>query len=353
MYTLLPLAALAGLASASCLHGTSYLPRRSTGNNTIEVAKFGYTGTTGPVLWDSLSADNVACSAGRFQSPINIADSSIATAPNPTSYTLPTGPLTFENLGSTVEVLSEASGNTSALTFDGKAYSLKQFHFHTPAEHRVSDEHYPLEMHMVHEAPSDGSLVVVALLFDLSTTAATPLVKALAAALPAIANPGTATPLGEAADMADIAKHITSTPLRAYAGSLTTPPCKEGVTFLLATEPLPLDVESYNAFKRVVKFNARFSQGALGEENLLRVFAKENEGRQRAAANETPASGAEEAPATSAPPALPEGQGEGDAATVPVGGGPGPVTEGAVSTLDGPRATPAARVRRGRWAGRE
>lgn len=52
----------------------------------------------------------------------------------------------FENLGTTVEVI--ANGTTE---FGNKTFNLKQFHFHSPSEHRINEEHFPLEMHMVHQ----------------------------------------------------------------------------------------------------------------------------------------------------------------------------------------------------------
>lgn len=68
-----------------------------------------------------------------------------------------------------------------------------------------------------------------------------------------------------------------------YSGSLTTPPCKEGLTFLVMEEPLALDVKTYNALKAVIKFNARYSQNKLGEENLLAIsnnHAQKQDGKQ-------------------------------------------------------------------------
>jgi carbonic anhydrase len=53
----------------------------------------------------------------------------------------------FENLGTTVEVI--ANGTTE---FGNKTFNLKQFHFHSPSEHRINEEYFPLEMHMVHQA---------------------------------------------------------------------------------------------------------------------------------------------------------------------------------------------------------
>lgn len=65
-------AALVSIAESSCLHATSFLQRRKTDNNTVEVAKFGYTDPIGPLLWKTLAPENALCEEGENQSPINI-----------------------------------------------------------------------------------------------------------------------------------------------------------------------------------------------------------------------------------------------------------------------------------------
>jgi Eukaryotic-type carbonic anhydrase len=85
-----------------------------------------------------------------------------------------------------------------------------------------------------------------------------------------IATPGTKTETG-ALDFAEVINHVQTTPLFQYAGSLTTPPCAEGLTFLVTQQPLPLSVKTYNEIKSVVKFNSRFTQNTLGQDNLIGV----------------------------------------------------------------------------------
>ncbi|EEB92869.1 hypothetical protein MPER_08558, partial [Moniliophthora perniciosa FA553] len=60
-----------------------------------------------------------------------------------------------------------------------------------------------------------------------------------------------------------------------YSGSMTVPPCKEGIQFLIAKESLPLDVKTYKALKKVMKFNARYTQNTLGSMNLLEMAASQ------------------------------------------------------------------------------
>lgn len=96
----------------------------------------------------------------------------------------------------------------------------------------------------------------------------TELLTAVTENLSEITIPGTVTETGPL-DFAPLIKHLETTPLFQYKGSLTTPPCAEGLTFLVTKEPLPLNVKTFNAIKSVVRFNSRYTQNSLGKENLL------------------------------------------------------------------------------------
>lgn len=140
--------ALAAHASGSCLHGTQLLPRQEQPGGKVTVSTFGYTGLQGPLNWVALDPTaNSACALSKAQSPINI-DDSIALASCAPVIDFPSVQnAEFENLGTTIEVI--VNGTT---TFAGTEFALRQFHFHTPSEHRIAEEYFPLEMHMVHEA---------------------------------------------------------------------------------------------------------------------------------------------------------------------------------------------------------
>lgn len=83
----------------------------------------------------------------------------------------------------------------------------------------------------------------------------------------------------EALDFAPLVAAINAQPLSTYTGSLTTPPCAEGLQFFVTTQQLPLNVATYNKIKSVVGFNARYTQAAPGQENLLSVAAKNIQAR--------------------------------------------------------------------------
>ena len=84
----------------------------------------------------------------------------------------------------------------------------------------------------------------------------------------AIKEPGAVAETGPI-DFAGLVSALEVQPLRTYGGSLTTPPCAEGLTFFVATQTLPLDVKTYNAMKAIIGFNSRFIQNPVGEANLL------------------------------------------------------------------------------------
>ncbi|KAG6829084.1 hypothetical protein H0H92_005795 [Tricholoma furcatifolium] len=233
-------------------------------------ATFGYTGITGPLGWAGLgNGTNDLCSTGTNQSPI-VLDSSIPFATSLPIISIPNGYADFENLGTTVEV--PAVGTTQ---LNGKTYTLQQFHFHTPSEHRINGEYYPLEIHFVHAA-ADGSKLVLGAVFDFtpSNSATTSFVYQLARQILQIINPGSTTRV-YGLILNQFTNLFRTSKLFQYSGSLTTPPCSEGVTWVVAQTPLPLDTFSYLNFKKVLKFNARYTQNTLGQENLIGVAVDE------------------------------------------------------------------------------
>ena len=167
--------------SASCYHGLS--ARQADG--TVTSNTFNYTALGGPLNWFGLKPENTACSKGMFQSPINIETNAIsyAAAGSVTMQVPSVQSAKFENLGSGLEVVMP----NGSLVVNGTTYPLAQFHFHTPGEHRVNQEYFPMECHFVFEttstyltpilsavlhssltAQTDGSIAVVGFFLELS-----------------------------------------------------------------------------------------------------------------------------------------------------------------------------------------
>ncbi|KAF2032191.1 carbonic anhydrase [Setomelanomma holmii] len=257
----------ASTASATCLHGLSMFQKRAeVAEGEVKLSTFGYGPLDGPFNWATLAVENEACKAGSKQSPINI-DESVTVATDKPVLNIPEQEVEFENLGTTIEVI--VNGTTTML---GSEFQLVQFHMHTPSEHHVNGEYHPLEVHMVHQGVADNTqLAVVALMFQVSSAESASIIKSLSSSIPAISSPGTKTAIPAGIDFTDVLSQIQASDVLQYSGSLTTPPCAEGVTFMIVKDPLDISVTDFNAIKSVVKFNARYIQNTLGQVNMLEV----------------------------------------------------------------------------------
>ncbi|KAI9034848.1 carbonic anhydrase [Aspergillus affinis] len=239
--------------------------RVTTRDSQVEVKEYTYNGDTGPLHWHDLDpSKNEACASGRHQSPIDIITEEIGyAAPGTLHIDIPnTNASTFENIGAGLEVLARGS-----LTLKNKQYPLKQFNFHTPSEHRINGEYFPMEVHFIFQTANETA--VVDFLFQLveNQPSFAPF-DSIFNHCDEIAEPGTATNTGPT-DFHLLSRHLEGSAIYSYTGSLTTPPCTEQVQWFVSQQTLPLSIRDYNEAKRVLKLNARYTQNKLGEENLL------------------------------------------------------------------------------------
>ena len=202
---------------------------------------WGYSGAEGPQKWGSLSRDYESCSAGRNQSPINL-DSSRDVELDPIKFNYRAGGDAILNKGHTVQVSYESG---SRMTIDGHTYELKQFHFHAPSENRIHGKAFPMEVHFVHQ-DDKGKLAVVAVMIDRGDTNAL-LTKAWARVPEEV---------GEKAELASAVSAEDLLPSNReyyrFNGSLTTPPCTEGVLWLVMKHPINASTSQIDQFAHVV-----------------------------------------------------------------------------------------------------
>ncbi|KAG9257300.1 carbonate dehydratase [Emericellopsis atlantica] len=260
------LASSVSLASAMCHYGTNLMPR-DVGLERRADGDFGYDELHSALEWHSMSPNNTICAMGKNQSPVNIKTGKYDVADG-ASYKFdivnyPHG-AEFLNTGHNVQVFANGSAE-----FDGTKYSLAQYHFHTPSEHRIGDEYYPSEVHFVFQ---NGSTRPCCYWFMIEIAGSgdhinQPISKSLAKVLqiPSVGDKVTTAALNFGA----LEQHIRKSDVYHYSGSLTTPPCDEGVKFNVVANPVYIDVKTFRNTKKVVKFNSRYTQNAPGEVNLL------------------------------------------------------------------------------------
>jgi carbonic anhydrase len=212
-----------------------------------------YSGEVGPQAWGGLQPSFSACSNGRRQSPIDIRDG-FAVDLDPPVFEYRASAFRVIDNGHTVQVNVDP-GNT--LLVRGRRYELQQFHFHRPSEERIEGRAFDMSAHLVHR-DAEGNLAVVAVLLERGS--AQPLVQTVWNHLPLEKHEEFSAPVP-----IDLS-HLLPADRRyyTYMGSLTTPPCSEGVLWVVMRQPVTLSPEQIAIFTRLYPMNARPVQSAAG-----------------------------------------------------------------------------------------
>ena len=221
--------------------------------------QWSYEPGTGPADWGAMNPAWRLCAEGRAQSPIDLGNAKAAEVP-PVELRLPSGRhvevLNQEGVidaldnGHTIQVNAK-TGET--MTVGDKSYALLQFHLHAPSEHTVDGRRYPMEMHFVYQA-EDGALAVLGVLIEegAENRVFAPLWKQIEEA------PGTHVTVQLPIDFDDgLFAGGEPSGVFHYEGSLTTPPCSEGVKWFVLRTPTVLSKAQIAAFAAVYEGNNR------------------------------------------------------------------------------------------------
>lgn len=208
---------------------------------------WGYEGENGPAHWGELDSSFAACAQGMEQSPVDIASPSAEDLAN-IVFTYQPSTLRVLNNGHTVQANYDAG---SYMELDGHRYEVLQFHYHAPSEHTINGQSFPAEFHIVHK-DAENKLAVIGLI--VTPGAENAALAEMVANLPAEESPETVI-AGATVDVAALLP-VAQTTYR-YPGSLTTPPCSEGVSWLVMTTPIELSASQIAAFEAVHVGNNR------------------------------------------------------------------------------------------------
>lgn len=223
---------------------------------------WGYEGDHGPLHWGKIGPESSLCEKGMNQSPIDLLRTRKTTLDD-VQFSYRDAPFHVVNNGHTlqeVEPLSETAksryprhGQTvlhydkdSTIVFDEDLYLLEQFHFHTPSEHTIDHRHYPMELHLVHHNERHEALVVAVFMEEGKHN---PFFETFLEHAP--------SKVGEVNDDHNhTVNPITLLPERRsyylYSGSFTTPPCSEGVIWLVMHDPIEVSAEQIQKFRTLV-----------------------------------------------------------------------------------------------------
>ncbi|RRS29910.1 MAG: carbonate dehydratase [Epsilonproteobacteria bacterium (ex Lamellibrachia satsuma)] len=207
-------------------------------------AHWGYTGHNTPETWGHLSDKYRECGVGLNQSPINITHSLHAHLP-PLVPSYGSSSKNITDNGHTVQV-NMLPGST--LTMDGKTFELKQFHFHSPSENHINGKSFPLEAHFVH-LDKQGNIAVVAVMFEEGKS--NKALEKVWSKMPAKEGETNILKLSKIAQaLLPKEKHYYR-----FNGSLTTPPCTEGVRWFVLKTPVTVSKEQVGKFHHLMHYN--------------------------------------------------------------------------------------------------
>ena len=231
------------------------VPEAHEGTHAGEV-HWDYEGENGPPNWGKLKPEFNVCAIGKRQSPINIDESNTLQGPaEPIAFSYTGSNGTVVNNGHTIQV--DVQGDNS-ITVRGVRYQLLQFHFHTPSEEQVNGARYPMVAHLVHKS-DEGQLAVVGIMLD--TGVANVMVDKVWTYMPLDAGDKVRMPRG----VLNL-NELLPADQRYYQfiGSLTTPPCTEGVLWMVMKQPVQISRNQLRLFRQLYPFNARPVQPVNG-----------------------------------------------------------------------------------------
>lgn len=199
-----------------------------------------YKGDSSPSHWGALDESFKLCQIGKNQSPVDLSQSIASTTQHLTLTSSPSSEYQIDNNGHTLQ--ATPTQVVSPIQLDGKQFVLKQFHFHTPSEHTFKRKHFPIEAHFVHQS-AQGELAVLAVMFKQGEEN-----QALKPLLAKVLTPGETT------------KNVLNTQQlfptnQEYFrlnGSLTTPPCSEGVNWVVFKTPLTASKAQIDMIKKII-----------------------------------------------------------------------------------------------------
>ncbi len=217
-----------------------------------ESVEWGYSGAGAPENWASISPDNARCAEGTQQSPINITGYELGNSP-PISFSYRKEAERISYTGNAVSV-NYPTGNR--LGFGERTYQLETVTPHTPSEHQIDGQSYPLEVQLLH-SQTFGDVAVVSILFDIGE--ANPIVQEIIDNAPAEIGSVEVTGMLNARDLMtrDLGYY-------SYKGSITTPPCAEPVDWFVMLEIGTVSQAQIDALKGMTGDNNRPIQ-PLGE----------------------------------------------------------------------------------------
>ncbi|CAA7054595.1 unnamed protein product [Microthlaspi erraticum] len=208
----------------------------SDGGEVVDETPFTYEKTTekGPLGWGKINPKWKVCNTGRYQSPIDLTNARVSVIRDQAwTRQYKPAPAVIQNRGH--DIMVSWKGGAGKVMIRRTAFKLVQCHWHTPSEHTVNGTSYDMELHMVHMS-ARGKLAVIAVLYKIGKPNAF-----LAKLLKGIKTVATEEKNVGILDPREI--RFQTKKFYRYIGSLTVPPCTEGVIWTIVKRVNTISLE--------------------------------------------------------------------------------------------------------------
>lgn len=245
LFSIVLVLSLAGCSSVSQVENTGKQESKSRHD-----VHWSYDGETGSNQWGTLDSSYSPCLNGTEQSPINIDPSKVKADPAAANMQINYKPAIFSFIHNGHTIQANPITQNNSIVLDGKEYPLVQFHFHKPSEHQLNGKESAVELHLVHKNEK-GKLAVLGVLLNEDST--NEIISKVWAHLPK--QKGQTENVDQPINLIKLLPE-NKTSFR-YNGSLTTPPCSEGVKWIVFENTMAMSKEQVEAFGKIFPDNHR------------------------------------------------------------------------------------------------
>ncbi|KAF3441800.1 hypothetical protein FNV43_RR15715 [Rhamnella rubrinervis] len=202
----------------------------------------------GPKHWGSIKKEWEACNYGRLQSPIDLSISEAGAALGPLKLSYSPTNVILKNRGHDIAIQWEENAGT--LDVNGIVYSLKQTHWHSPSEHTIDGKRYDMELHQVYVSQDhnlENKIIVIGVLYELGYH--DEFLSKLSNDIESMKDKVEQRNIGQLSP-ADV--KFSGTQYFNYVGSLTVPPCTEGVLWVVFDSIMTVSTQQINLLREAV-----------------------------------------------------------------------------------------------------